>query len=175
MTFRIGDKVFYPSQGPCLIGAVVQKTVSGEPICFYPISSLDNTAYAVLIPLTKLAAHPLRHLLAKSEIPKLLGHLHHSPAASKNWKQRALANAKLLATGSAFDLAEIVESLTTLGETKELLPRDRLTLEKARQFLICEISEVLEESRDTAKGQVDRALAGKKRRIGATVLAPICS
>jgi CarD family transcriptional regulator len=166
MMFNVGDKVFYPSQGPCRIGAVVKKTVSGEPVRFYPISSLDNIAHAVLIPIEKLAALPVRHLLAKSDIPRLLGHLNHSPSASKNWKQRALDNAKLFASGSPFDLAEIVESLTELGKTRELLPRDRQTLEKARQFLICEISEVLEESRDTAKGQVDRALARKKMAQG---------
>jgi CarD family transcriptional regulator len=166
MMFKVGDKVFYPSQGPCRIGAVLKKTVLGEAVRFYPISSLDNIAHAVLIPIEKLAALPVRHLLAKSDIPRLLGHLNHSRSASKNWKQRALDNAKLFASGSPFDLAEIVESLTELGKTRELLPRDRQTLERARQFLICEISEVLEESRDTAKGQVDRALARKKMAQG---------
>lgn len=162
MPFEIGHKVFYPPQGPCVIGAVVKKTVSGEAIRFYPISSLDDAASAVLIPLHKLAGLTMRHLLAKSEIPILLGHLNDSMPASKNWKQRGIDNAKLFASGSAFDLARIVQSLTELAETKELSLRDRQTLEKARRFLICEISEVLEESRNTAERQVDRALARRK-------------
>ncbi|MGH7797580.1 MAG: CarD family transcriptional regulator [Candidatus Binatia bacterium] len=162
MTFMIGDKVVYPSQGPCLIGAVVQKTIAGERTRFYPLSFLDKSGDAVLIPIDKLRALPIRHLLAKSEIPKLLGHLEISPLASKNWKQRAIDNAKLLASGSAFDLAEIVESLTELSEAKSLLPRDRQTLEKARRFLICEISEVMGQSRDAAEGEIDRALGSKR-------------
>ena len=162
-TFRVGQKVFYPPQGPCVIGAVVNKTVLGEAIPFYPISSLDEAAAAVLVPLHKLAGAAMRHLLPRSRIPTLLGHLNDSFSASKNWKQRVIDNDKLFASGSAFDLAQIVQSLTDLGKTKELSLRDRKSLEKARRFLICEISEVLDESRDTAERQVDRALARRKK------------
>jgi CarD family transcriptional regulator, regulator of rRNA transcription len=165
MTFMIGDKVVYPSQGPCLIGAVVKRTIAGERTRFYPLSLLDNSGNAVLVPIDKLRALPIRHLLARSQIPKLLGHLENSPLASKNWKQRSIDNAKLLASGSAFDLAEIVESLTELSEAKALLPRDRQTLEKAKKFLICEISEVMGESRDAAEGEIDRALESKRTLV----------
>jgi RNA polymerase-interacting CarD/CdnL/TRCF family regulator len=162
MAFIIGDKVVYPSQGPCLIDAVVTKAIAGDPTSFYRLSMLGDSRDTVLVPVGKLRTLRVRHLLAKSEIPKLLGHLENSPLAAKNWKQRAIDNAKLLASGSAFDLAEIVESLTELGENKTLLPRDRQTLDKARKFLICEISEVMEESRGTAEGQIDRALERKR-------------
>jgi CarD family transcriptional regulator len=162
MTFSVGDKVVYPSQGPCRIGAVVKKSVSGERSHFYPISSLDKSADAILIPIGKLASLPMRHLLCRSEIPRLLGHLNNPFLTSKNWKQRALDNAKLLASGSAFDLAEVVQSLTRLSETKVLLPRDRQILDRAMRFLICEISEVLDESRDIVQGQVEKALARKQ-------------
>jgi CarD family transcriptional regulator len=162
MAFMIGDKVVYPSQGPCLIDAVVTKAIGGDPTRFYRLSMLGDSRDTVLVPVGKLGTLHVRHLLAKSEIPKLLGHLENSPLAAKNWKQRAIDNAKLLASGSAFDLAEIVESLTELGEAKALLPRDRQMLEKARKFLICEISEVMEESRGTAEGQIDRALESKR-------------
>ena len=162
MTFMIGDKVVYPSQGPCLIDAVITKTIAGDPSSFYRLSLLDDSRNSVLVPVEKIRTLHVRYLLAKSEIPKLLGHLENSPLAAKNWKQRGIDNARLLASGSAFDLAEIVESLTELREAKALLPRDRQTLDKARKFLICEISEVMEESRDTAEGQIDKALESKR-------------
>ena len=162
MSFMIGDKVVYPSQGPCLIDAVVTKSIAGGPSSFYRLSLLDESRDAVLVPVEKLQALKVRHLLAKSEIPELLGHLESSALAAKNWKQRGIDNAKLLASGSAFDLAEVVESLTELGETRALLPRDRQMLDKARKFLICEIAEVMEESRVTVEGQIDRALENKK-------------
>jgi len=162
MTFMIGDKVVYPSQGPCLIDAVITKTIAGDPSSFYRLSLLDDSQNSVLVPVEKIRTLHVRYLLAKSEIPKLLGHLENSPLAANNWKQRGIDNARLLASGSAFDLAEIVESLTELREAKALLPRDRQTLDKARKFLICEISEVMEESRDTAEGQIDKALESKR-------------
>jgi RNA polymerase-interacting CarD/CdnL/TRCF family regulator len=103
--------------------------------------------------------------MAKSEIPKLLGHLETSVAASKNWKQRDIDNLKLLSSGSAFDLAEIIESLTELNERRTLSPRDRDTLDKARKFLICEISEVMGESKEFTEQQVDNALKLRKDTI----------
>jgi RNA polymerase-interacting CarD/CdnL/TRCF family regulator len=162
MPFMIGDKVVYPSQGPCVIEALVEKIIGGEPASFYRLSLLDQHCGAVLVPMEKLSALRVRHLLDKSEISRVLDRLEHTSPVSKNWKQRATDNAKLLASGSAFDLAEIVESLTQLSDAHALLPRDRQTLNKARQFLICEVSQVLEESRDVAEKQIDRALAGKK-------------
>jgi RNA polymerase-interacting CarD/CdnL/TRCF family regulator len=100
--------------------------------------------------------------MVKSAIPKLLSHLKNFITSPKNWKQRAIDNEKLLASGSAFDLAEVVESLTELNETKVLTPRDRTTLNRARKFLICEISEVMGESRNAAEERIDEALKSKR-------------
>jgi RNA polymerase-interacting CarD/CdnL/TRCF family regulator len=162
MIFSIGDKVVYPAQGPCLIDAVVKKTIAGESTSFYRLSLLDGSRHTVLVPLEKLSVLHVRHLLAKSEIPKLLRRLKNSTTAAKSWQQRAIDNAKLLSSGSAFDLAEIVESLTAMSQAKALLPRDRQTLDKARKFLICEISEVMGESRNAAEDQIDGALKSIK-------------
>lgn len=61
------------------------------------------------------------------------------------------------------DLPDVVDSLTKLSDANALLPRDRQALDKARQFLIWEISEVLEQSREAAKDQTDKALDGKNK------------
>jgi RNA polymerase-interacting CarD/CdnL/TRCF family regulator len=100
--------------------------------------------------------------MAKSEIPKLLGCLKHPSPNVANWKQRALANLNRLSSGSAYDLAEVIESLTELNERRPLAPRERQTLEKARRILICEISEVIGESKSAAEKQIDRALKSRK-------------
>ena len=165
MPFRIGDKVVYPSLGPCLIAAMVEKKIAGESASFYTLTSLDHTGDVVLVPMQKLDALNIRRLLARSEIPKVLGRLEHASLVPKNWKQRAIDNAKLLASGAAGDLAEVVDSLTQLSDANALLPRERQTLDKARQFLICEISEVLEESRAAVQGQIDSALASKRKLL----------
>lgn len=162
MKFSIGNKVVYPSQGPCLIGAVESKVIAGRPTNLYRLTLLDDSGDVVFVPVDKLRAMRIRQLVVKSAIPKLLSHLKNFIMPPKNWKQRAIDNERLLASGSPFDLAEVVESLTELDDTKGLTPRDRTTLNKARKFLICEISEVMGESRNAAEDRIDGALKSKR-------------
>lgn len=163
MTLSVGNKVVYPSQGPCRIGAVVKKVVGGKPTSFYPLAPLHDSGGEVFVPVDKAHAIGIRRLLERSEIPKLLGRLKRTAGTAKNWKQRTIDNLKLLASGSPFDLAEVVESLTELSETKVLTPRDRQTLDRARKLLICEISEVMGETKSAAEEQVDEALKMRKK------------
>jgi RNA polymerase-interacting CarD/CdnL/TRCF family regulator len=131
---------------------------------FYPLALLDDSGGELFVPVDKAQAIGVRLLLKRSEIPKLLGHLKKASGTAKNWKQRTLDNIKLFASGSAFDLAEIVESLTNLSETKPLMLRDKQTLERARKLLVCEISEVMGETISAAEKQVDKALKERKAR-----------
>jgi RNA polymerase-interacting CarD/CdnL/TRCF family regulator len=162
MIMNVGNKVVYPSQGPCLISAVVKKVVDGRPMSFYHLALLDDSRGGLFVPIGKVQTLGIRQLLEKSEIPKLLSRLNKAAAPAKNWKQRAIVNSKLLTSGSAFDLAEVVESLTELNETKALTPRDRQTLDRARKILICEISEVMGETKSAAEEQINRALNSRK-------------
>ena len=163
MILNVGNKVVYPSQGPCLISSVVKKVVDGRPMSFYHLALLDDSRGGLFVPIGKVQTLGIRQLLEKAEIPKLLSRLKKAGAPAKNWKQRAIDNLKLLTSGSAFDLAEVVESLTELNETKALTPRDRQTLDRARKILICEISEVMGETKSAAEEQVDEALKMRKR------------
>ena len=162
MTLSVGEKIIYPSHGPCVIGAVVNKLVGGTSTAFYRLAPLENSGGELFIPVDKIKGLGIRQLLGRSEIPKLLSHLKSEAVTVKNWKQRASDNAKLLATGSAFDLAEIIESLTELNETKTLAPHERQTLERAKKLLVCEIAEVLGETRSAVEEQVARALQVRK-------------
>ena len=164
MLLNVGNKVIYPSRGPCLIGPIVKKVVDGSPMSFYPLALLDDSGGELFVPVDKVQAIGVRLLLKRSEIPKLLGHLKKASGTAKNWKQRTIDNIKLFASGSAFDLAEIVESLTNLSETKPLMLRDKQTLERAKKLLVCEISEVMEETKSAAEEQIDKAL--KERKAG---------
>ncbi|MSP38983.1 MAG: hypothetical protein EXR70_10885 [Deltaproteobacteria bacterium] len=162
MTLSVGEKVIYPSHGPCLIGAVVNKSVGGTSTAFYRLAPLEDSGGELFIPVDKIKAVGVRQLLQRSEIPKLLHHLKSEIVKTRNWKQRASDNAKLMASGSAFDLAEIIESLTELNETKALAPHDRQTLERAKKLLVCEIAEVLGETKIQAEQHVDKALQVRK-------------
>lgn len=82
-----------------------------------------------------------------------------------NWKRRTIENSALLASGSAFDLAEIIGSLTQLSGTKTLSPRDRRALDRARKNLICEIAEVMGETTSAAEEELDEALKVTERKL----------
>jgi len=171
MTLNVGDKVVYPGRGPCLIGAVVQKVVCGMSASFYRLALLDDSGGELFVPVDKFRDLKMRALLDRSEIPKLLGHLKtragvtKDAGTAKNWRQRELDNLKLFSSGSIFELAHIVESLTQLNGTKILASHDRDTLYRARKLLICEISEVMAESKTAAEARIDRVLEPGKSRL----------
>ncbi|HTN72487.1 MAG TPA: CarD family transcriptional regulator [Methylomirabilota bacterium] len=168
MTLSIGEKIIYPSHGPCLIGAVVNKLIGGTSTSFYRLAPLDDSGGELFIPVDKIRGLGIRQLVRRSEIPKLLGRLSQEaetpvlPTTARNWKQRSMDNSKLLASGSAFDLAEVVESLTGMNERRALAAHDRQTLDRAKKLLVCEIAEVLGKSKSAAAEQVDKALQVRK-------------
>jgi CarD family transcriptional regulator len=162
VTLIVGSKVVYPCQGPCLVGAVVEKVVAGRENRFYHLIVLADTGGELFTPLEKVRAIGVRLLLKKSDIPGLLGRLMTPANIAGDRRQRAEATFKRFTSGSAFDLAEVVESLTELEKTKMLTLRESWTLARARNLLICEISEVMGETKSAAEERVDRALNARK-------------
>lgn len=161
MTLNVGNKVVYPCQGPCVINSIVEKLVAERPIRFYYLSLLDNGGQ-LLVPVDKAQAIGVRLLLNKVEIPKLLGNLMKTTDITSDWKQRAKENSQLLASGSAFDVAAVVESLTALNDRKPLSALESQTLEKARKLLVGEIAAVMDEPRSAAEERVNQVLQARR-------------
>ena len=160
LILKVGEKVSYPGQGPCLIGPVVKRVVGGKLTEFQHLTVLVDGGGELLVPVDRAQARGIRELLDKTEIPKLLDRLKKPSRAAEKWNQRNRDNLILFNSGSAFDLAEIVESMSGLRETKRLQPSDRQTLERARKLLACEISEVMGETKGAAEEKIDQALEG---------------
>jgi RNA polymerase-interacting CarD/CdnL/TRCF family regulator len=157
-----GTKVSYPCQGPCLVGQVVKRTIDGKAGEFHHLSVLADRGGELFVPINKPATTGIRPLLDPSEIPDLLGRLKNTSRSAEKWNQRARDNAALFSSGSAFDLAEIVGSMSELSETKRLQPGDRQTLDRAKKLLACEISEVMGETMSKAEAKIDAALRERK-------------
>jgi RNA polymerase-interacting CarD/CdnL/TRCF family regulator len=170
MMLTVGNKVVYPAQGPCLIGAVVNRIVDGRQMMFYQLIVLNNGGGKMFVPVDNVQAVGIRPLLRKTEIPKLMDRLKQPTQAAENCKQRARDNLKLLASGSAFDLAKVVESLTELSETKKLSFGEHRLLDRARALLVYEISEVIGETKEEVEQQLDMALKGRIREVKAEFL-----
>ena len=170
MKLTVGNKIVYPSQGPCLIGSIVKRIIDGKHLTFYQLVILDDQGGDLFIPLDKVEAIGIRLLLDKAEIPALLDQLKKPADPGIDLKQRSSNNIKRLASGSAFDLAEIVESLTELKETKSLSVGECKKLEKAKRLLVCEVAEVMGVTKQEAERQIDTAL---EARDGKAKLAPV--
>ena len=163
MTLIVGNKVIYPSQGPCLIGAVVKRIINDRPMMFYQLLVLNKGGGNLFIPVDNVQAIGIRALLKKSEIPKLLDRLKQPTQSADNSRQRAIDNQKLFASGSAFALAEVIEGLTELNETKALSFGEHKAIERAKRLLIYEISEVTGESEEEAEQQIEQALKARNK------------
>jgi CarD family transcriptional regulator len=164
MIMTIGNKVFYPYQGLCIIGPVVKREMNGKAMRFYHLSVLDDGG-DLYVPVDKVATVGMRALLKRSEIPEVLNRLKVKslPLAARHYSQRAVVNAQLIASGEALDLAEIVSSLTEFSETKSLSFGQKKTLDRAKRLLVCEISEVTGETKKEVEEQIDQILkAGKE-------------
>ncbi|HSO74439.1 MAG TPA: CarD family transcriptional regulator [Blastocatellia bacterium] len=164
LMLAVGNKVNYPCHGPCLISSITERTVGDRAMTFYQLLVLNDGGLKLFIPVEKLRSVGIRPLLSKTDIPKLLNQLKLPSKPAVDRKQRVRDNLKLLASGSAFDLAEIVESLNELLETSALSFGERSTLDRAKRLLVCEISEVMEQTKEEAEEQVDRALIGRKKK-----------
>jgi CarD family transcriptional regulator len=163
MPLAVGNKVIYPSHGPCLISSIVDKVIGQQVMKFYELSVLDDGRGTLLVPVEKAKMIGIRPLLKKPDIEKLLDQLKKPSKASADRKQRVRDNLKLLSSGSAFDLAEIVESLTELVEAKSLSQGERGTLDRAKRLLICEIAEVTGDTKQEVEERVDRALIARTK------------
>jgi RNA polymerase-interacting CarD/CdnL/TRCF family regulator len=161
MTLTVGQKVYYPGRGPYLVRDVVRKVVCGASTDFYRFILLDGSGAELLVPVGSSSDLPLRALLPPDAIPRLLGRLKTRVEPAKemgSWQQRRLSSSKLFLSGSAFDLADAIESLTRSNGVRSLAMDELETLRRARRLLICEIAEVMNESNSAAEARIDSVI-----------------
>ena len=161
MILRHGNKVIYPYQGLCMIGPVVKKIMNGKTMNFYHLEVLDDGG-DLFVPVEKIATVGIRPLVKESEIPRLLDRLQEPTPEASHYSQRAQNNARLIASGAALDLAEVVASLTDLRRARTLSFGEKKALDKAKRLLICELSEVMQQTEGEAEAQIDQALQARK-------------
>jgi CarD family transcriptional regulator len=161
MVLTSGSKIIYPSRGPCLVGQIVERIIDQRSMRFYQLFPLDEEGGDLFVPVEKVATVGVRRLLKAAEIPKLMAHVTSAAVVSQDYRQRNLHNLKLLASGSAFDLGEIIGSLTDFRAGKSLSTGERKTLDKAKKLLSREIAEVMGTTIEEALEQVEEALLQK--------------
>ena len=158
MNLRVGDRVVYPGQGPCRLDQVISKLIDGKTVSFYRLSVLDEGGAELFVPVSKAKLVGLRVLVSFKEVSRILKKLIEATTFADGWKERASDNVRLFNSGSAFDLALLIKSLTEMSTRKSLSTGECKMLLKARSLLVREICEVTGETEQQVEQRIDSAL-----------------
>ncbi|HXD15490.1 MAG TPA: CarD family transcriptional regulator [Vicinamibacterales bacterium] len=158
VTFEVGDKVIYPNHGLGIVERIEEKTILGTTCGFYHLRIVANDT-TVLVPVSNVDGVGLRRAISDEEVERLFGLLGDGKIDNhQNWKGRFKDNSDKMRTGSIYDMADVLKSLTFLSKSKSLSFREKRMLDRARALIISEISEVMREKAPDIEVKVDRAL-----------------
>ena len=158
MTFQIGDKVIYPNHGLGIVERIEEKTILGTTCGFYHLRIVANET-VVLVPVTNVDGVGLRRAISDNEVDRLFGLLGDGKIDNhQNWKGRFKDNSDKMRSGSIFEVADVLKSLTFLAKSKSLSFREKRMLDRAKFLIISEVSEVVRETAPTIEARVDTAL-----------------
>src|SRR5215204_1718313 len=158
VTFQVGDKVIYPNHGLGIVERIEDKTILGTTCGFYHLRILANET-TVLVPLPNADGVGLRRAISDEEVERLFGLLSDGKIDDhQNWKGRFKDNSDKMRSGSIYDVADVLKSLTFLARSKSLSFREKRMLDRAKFLIISEVSEVMRETAAAIEGRVDTAL-----------------
>jgi CarD family transcriptional regulator len=158
VTFQVGDKVIYPNHGLGVVERIEDKTILGTTCGFYHLRIVSNET-TVLVPIANAGEVGLRRAISDSDVEELFGRLGDGKIDDhQNWKGRFKDNSDKMRSGSIFDMADVLKSLTFLARSKSLSFREKRMLDRARALIVTEVSDVIREKPLAVEGRVDQAL-----------------
>jgi CarD family transcriptional regulator len=158
VTFQVGDKVIYPNHGLGVVERIEDKTILGTTCGFYHLRIVANDT-TVLVPIANVDGVGLRRAISDEEVERLFGLLRDGRIDNhQNWKGRFKDNSDKMRSGSIYDVADVLKSLTFLSKSKSLSFREKRMLDRAKFLIISEVSEVIRETAPAVEARVDTAL-----------------
>ncbi len=158
MTFEVGDKVIYPNHGLGIVERIEDKTILGTTCGFFHLRIVANDT-TVLVPVSNVDGVGLRRAISDEDVERLFDLLGDGKIDNhQNWKGRFKDNSDKMRSGSIYEVADVLKSLTFLAKSKSLSFREKRMLDRARFLVISEVSEVMRETAAAIEGRVDSAL-----------------
>ena len=138
----------------------LKKKPFSVPTCgFFHLRIVSNDT-TVLVPVSNVDGVGLRKAITDEEVERLFGLLSDGKIDNhQNWKGRFKDNSDKMRTGSIYDMADVLKSLTFLSKSKSLSFREKRMLDRAKALIISEVSEV-----DARKGAGSRSQGGSGAR-----------
>jgi CarD family transcriptional regulator len=158
VTFQVGDKVIYPNHGLGIVERIEEKTILGTTCGFFHLRIVSNDT-TVLVPVANVENVGLRKAISDEEVDRLFAQLSDGKIDNhQNWKGRFKDNSDKMRTGSIYDMADVLKSLTFLSRSKSLSFREKRMLDRAKALIVSEVSEVLRAKPVEVEARVDEAL-----------------
>ena len=158
MAFQVGDKVIYPNHGLGIVERIEEKTILGTTCGFFHLRILSNDT-TVLVPVVNVDNVGLRRAITDEEVERLFTLLGDGKIDNhQNWKGRFKDNSDKMRSGSIYDMADVLKSLTFLAKSKSLSFREKRMLDRAKALIISEVSEVMREKPAEIESRVEQAL-----------------
>ena len=130
VTFEVGDKVIYPNHGLGIVERIEDKTILGTTCGFYHLRIVANDT-TVLVPVSNVDGVGLRRAIGDEDVERLFGLLSDGKIDNhQNWKGRFKDNSDKMRSGSIYEVADVLKSLTFLAKSKSLSFREKRMLDR---------------------------------------------
>jgi len=141
-TFKIGDKAVYRNHGVAIITGIETIEMYGSLQNVYVLEVMDSKNRRVLIPVDKVNSVGLRSLISMEEVEEVYDILRERPGKfdQQTWNRRQRKYTEKLATGSVYDVAEVLRDLYLLKFDKTLSFGEKRMLDHAQQLLVKELA-----------------------------------
>jgi CarD family transcriptional regulator len=158
VAFQVGDKVIYPNHGLGVVEKIEEKTILGTTCGFFHLRIISNET-TVLVPVANVDNVGLRRAITDEEVERLFHLIGDGKIDNHaNWKGRFKDNSDKMRTGSIYDMADVLKSLTFLSKSKSLSFREKRMLDRAKSLIVSEVSEVMRVTPEAVEERVEKAL-----------------
>jgi CarD family transcriptional regulator len=165
VSFKIGQKVVYPTHGVSLVEKIEEGTIAGVEQTYFFLRLLSNNS-KVMVPEENLDLVGLRPLCETKDIRALFEILENGNIDTyKDWKGRYKQNLDKMKTGRLIDVAEVLKNLRLVSQKKSLSFREKKMYERAKYFIVSEVAHVRGIGEEEADTLVERALESSLEKL----------
>lgn len=166
MAFKVGQKLVYPSHGVTVVESIADGKINGIEQTYYYLRLLSNDS-KVMVPKSNLDLVGLRPLCRRKDIRGLFDLLEDGFIDTyKDWKGRYKQNLDKMKTGELPEVAKVLKNLRLVSTKKSLSFREKKMYERAKYFIVSEVSHVKKITEKSAEDQVEKALSAGIERSG---------
>ncbi len=161
--FQVGDKIFYPMYGTCIIHAIEEKDILGEnKLCY--ILNVPKARMQISIPIDKAKKLGIRQVVNPEVLENVLNSFNlgdTDPIIFENKRFCTDINIKKMKSGDIYKGTEIIRDLTRKSQRNKLGIDDANMLNNARQIFVSELMEVKCIAQEQAINLLDEVLCSK--------------